>query len=64
MISALLPGDDAGVNSTILEVRSGAGGNEAALFTAEMLQMYQKLVFVCTTSVCLRKNTLCLSNQI
>ena len=53
MISSLLPGDDVGVNSAILEVRSGAGGNEAALFTAEMLQMYQKLVFVCTASVCL-----------
>ncbi|MDD3614319.1 MAG: PCRF domain-containing protein [Candidatus Pacebacteria bacterium] len=30
------------VNSVILEIRAGVGGEEAALFAAELLRMYQK----------------------
>jgi peptide chain release factor 1 len=34
--------DDSGAKSAILELRAGAGGNEASLFAGEMLQMYRK----------------------
>jgi len=30
------------MNSVILEIRAGAGGNEASLFATELLRMYQK----------------------
>jgi len=30
------------MNSVILEIRAGAGGNEAGLFASELLRMYQK----------------------
>ena len=38
----LLPKDEADERSAILEVRAGTGGDEAALFAAELLRMYQK----------------------
>lgn len=40
---ALTPCDSADNNSAILELRAGAGGEEAALFTGEILMAYQKL---------------------
>ncbi len=39
---ALLPKDEADERSAILEVRPAAGGDEAALFAAELFAMYQK----------------------
>jgi peptide chain release factor 1 len=39
---ALLPRDEADQRSAILEVRPAAGGDEAALFAAELFAMYQK----------------------
>jgi peptide chain release factor 1 len=39
---ALLPRDAADERSAILEVRPAAGGDEAALFAAELFAMYQK----------------------
>lgn len=39
---ALLPKDEADEKNAILEVRAGTGGEEAALFAAELFQMYQK----------------------
>jgi peptide chain release factor 1 len=36
----LLPRDPADDGNVILEIRAGAGGDEAALFAAELLQMY------------------------
>lgn len=36
----LLPRDDADDRGAILEVRAGAGGDEAALFAAELFRMY------------------------
>jgi peptide chain release factor 1 len=39
---ALLPKDEADERSAILEVRPAAGGDEAALFAAELFEMYQK----------------------
>jgi peptide chain release factor 1 len=39
---ALLPRDEADARSAILEVRPAAGGDEAALFAAELFAMYQK----------------------
>ena len=38
----LLPRDPADDGNVILEVRAGAGGEEAALFASELLQMYLK----------------------
>jgi peptide chain release factor 1 len=37
---ALLPKDDADEKNAILEVRAGAGGDEAGLFAAELFRMY------------------------
>ncbi|MEK7820043.1 MAG: peptide chain release factor 1, partial [Pseudomonadota bacterium] len=38
----LLPKDEADEKSAILEVRAGTGGDEAALFAADLLRMYQR----------------------
>ncbi|MCB9959425.1 MAG: peptide chain release factor 1 [Rhodospirillaceae bacterium] len=38
----LLPRDEADARNAILEVRAGTGGDEAALFAADLLAMYQK----------------------
>jgi peptide chain release factor 1 len=38
----LLPKDEADERNAILEVRAGAGGDEAALFAAELFGMYQR----------------------
>lgn len=38
----LLPRDEADARNAILEVRAGTGGEEAALFAADLLRMYQR----------------------
>jgi len=38
----LLPKDEADERNAILEVRAGTGGDEAALFAAELLRMYER----------------------
>jgi peptide chain release factor 1 len=38
----LLPKDAADASSAIIEVRAGTGGDEAALFASDLLQMYQR----------------------
>ncbi len=38
----LLPKDDADDRSVIIEVRAGTGGDEAALFAADLFRMYQR----------------------
>ena len=38
----LLPKDDADTKNAILEVRAGTGGDEAALFAADLFRMYQR----------------------
>ncbi len=38
----LLPKDEADERSAILEIRAGTGGDEAALFAADLLRMYQR----------------------
>ncbi len=38
----LLPKDAANSSSAIVEIRAGTGGDEAALFAADLLQMYQR----------------------
>jgi peptide chain release factor 1 len=40
---ALLPRDAADAHSAILEIRPGTGGEEAALFAADLARMYQRL---------------------
>jgi len=37
----LLAGDDADVDAVILEIRAGTGGEEAALFAADLYRMYE-----------------------
>ena len=39
---ALLPRDAADNSSAIVEIRAGTGGDEAALFAADLLEMYQR----------------------
>ncbi|QXM25511.1 peptide chain release factor 1 [Elioraea tepida] len=39
---ALLPKDEADERNVILEVRAGAGGDEAALFAADLFEMYRR----------------------
>ncbi|WP_316013086.1 peptide chain release factor 1 [Roseobacter sp. HKCCA0434] len=39
---ALLPKDEADARPAILEIRAGTGGDEAALFAADLLRMYQR----------------------
>jgi len=39
---ALLPRDEADDKNAILEVRAGTGGDEAALFAADLFRMYQR----------------------
>ncbi len=39
---SLLPKDDADDRSAIIEIRAGTGGDEAALFAADLFRMYQK----------------------
>jgi len=38
----LLPKDSADSSSAIVEIRAGTGGDEAALFAADLLEMYQR----------------------
>jgi len=38
----LLPGDPSDEKSTIVEIRAGTGGEEAALFAADLLRMYSR----------------------
>ena len=42
----LVPRDEADARNAILEVRAGTGGDEAALFAAELLRMYQRFAEV------------------
>jgi peptide chain release factor 1 len=39
---ALLPKDSADQGNAILEIRAGAGGDEAALFAADLMEMYRR----------------------
>jgi peptide chain release factor 1 len=39
---ALLPKDEADAGNAILEIRAGAGGDEAALFAADLMGMYRR----------------------
>ncbi len=42
LMSALVPKDANDAKNVILEIRAGAGGEEAALFVADLLRMYQR----------------------
>jgi peptide chain release factor 1 len=42
LLQAVLPQDDADERNAVLEIRPGTGGDEAALFAAEMYHMYEK----------------------
>jgi peptide chain release factor 1 len=40
---SLLPKDEADAGNAILEIRAGTGGDEAALFAADLMDMYRRL---------------------
>lgn len=40
--SAVVTSDEKAINKIILEIRAGTGGEEAALFAADLMHMYQK----------------------
>jgi len=44
----LIGGEDTGAepNSIIVEIRSGAGGDEASLFVGDLFKMYSKYAFL------------------
>lgn len=42
ILSAMLPPDPADSRNTVMEIRAGTGGEEAALFAAELARMYQR----------------------
>lgn len=42
LVTELAPKDVADEASAILEIRAGAGGDEAALFTADISRMYER----------------------
>jgi len=42
MLDTLVMGDDSDINSVIMEIRAGTGGDEAALFARELYNMYVK----------------------
>ncbi|MCG3137754.1 MAG: Peptide chain release factor 1 [Phycisphaerae bacterium] len=39
---ALVSGDEATINSVIMEIRAGTGGDEAAIFAGDLYDMYQR----------------------
>lgn len=43
VVRLMLPRDEADDKSSILEIRAGTGGDEACLFAADILKMYQKV---------------------
>ena len=43
VVRGVLPREDEGTKEILLEVRAGTGGEEAALFASDLLQMYQRL---------------------
>ena len=42
VLSAMIPPEAADSRNTVMEIRAGTGGEEAALFAAELARMYQK----------------------
>ncbi len=42
VLAAMLPPDPADSRNTVMEIRAGTGGEEAALFAAELTRMYQR----------------------
>lgn len=42
LLAQLLPRDSADDRGIVLEVRAGTGGEEAALFAADLFHMYQR----------------------
>ena len=42
LLALMLPPDAADARSAVLEVRAGTGGEEAALFAADLFRMYQR----------------------
>jgi peptide chain release factor 1 len=42
LIDGLVAGDDANISSIIIEIRAGTGGDEAALFVADLLDIYSR----------------------
>jgi peptide chain release factor 1 len=45
ILSLLLPEDNADRDVVILECRAGTGGDEASLFTMDIMRMYERYAF-------------------
>ena len=43
LLVAMFPPDESDSRNTVMEIRAGAGGEEAALFAADLLRMYSRL---------------------
>jgi peptide chain release factor 1 len=43
LLLAMVPPDESDSRNTVMEIRAGAGGDEAALFAADLLRMYTRL---------------------
>lgn len=43
LLLAMVPPDESDSRNTVMEIRAGAGGDEAALFAADLLRMYSRL---------------------
>ena len=54
---ALLPKDAADERSAMIEIRPGTGGDEAALFAADLLRMYQRFSEIAVGNLKLLKNS-------
>jgi peptide chain release factor 1 len=46
LIDGLIVGDDAHVTSIIMEIRAGTGGDEAAIFVADLYDMYRRFASI------------------
>ncbi len=44
ILASLVPKDEDEMKNTIMEIRAGAGGEEAALFVADLFRMYSKYI--------------------
>lgn len=47
LLLAMVPPDESDSRNTVMEIRAGAGGEEAALFAADLLRMYSRLAEEC-----------------
>ena len=52
LLYSLIPKDDVEHGNVILEIRAGAGGDEASIFAADLYNMYTKYAFSPLSAYC------------